>query len=49
MATTYRISIKYPDGSTMFVGTVLAEEMADNGAKERPATTDRPNQTLASR
>ena len=43
MATTYRVTLKYPDGSTMFVGTVLAEEIADNGpAKERPAAATRP-------
>ena len=42
MATTYRISLKYPDGSTMFLGTVLAEEVSDLPAKDRPASP-KPN------
>ena len=27
MAKTFRVSLKYPDGTTMFMGTVLAEEV----------------------
>jgi hypothetical protein len=42
MATTYRITLKYPDGSTMFLGTVLAEEVAHTTpATERPAANSK--------
>ena len=36
MASTYRVTLKYPDGSTMFVGTVLAEEVVESPAREKP-------------
>lgn len=40
MAMTYRITLKYPDGSTMFLGTVSAEEVSDAPAKDRPAVSN---------
>lgn len=36
MATTYRVTLKYPDGTTMFMGTVLAEEISETPAREKP-------------
>src|SRR5689334_11092124 len=29
MTHTYRVSLRYPDGTTMFMGTVVAEEITD--------------------
>jgi hypothetical protein len=29
MARTFRVTLKYPDGTTMFMGTVLAEEIIE--------------------
>ena len=37
MAKTFRVSLKYPDGTTMFMGTITAEEM-DSVAQARPAS-----------
>ena len=37
MPTAYRVTLKYPDGTTLFMGTVLAEEITDAPAKDRPA------------
>ena len=37
MASTYRVTLKYPDGTTMFVGTVLAEEIIESPAREKAA------------
>jgi hypothetical protein len=36
VAKTFRVSLKYPDGTTMFMGTVLAEEIIQIPAPERP-------------
>jgi hypothetical protein len=38
MAKTFRVSLKYPDGTTMFMGTILAEEVpsADPGPPAKP-------------
>ena len=41
--TTYRVSLKYPDGTTMFMGTVLAEEITAS-EPAAPATPARPPQ-----
>src|SRR5437867_6102478 len=44
MSTTYRVTLKYPDGTTLFMGTVLAEEITDNPAKDKPvAKTSQPD------
>jgi hypothetical protein len=41
MARTFRVSLNYPDGNTMFVGTITAEEIVQIPAKpERPAGTN---------
>lgn len=37
MARTYRVTLKYPDGTTMFVGTLLAEEIIAVPPKDPPA------------
>jgi hypothetical protein len=42
MARTFRVTMKYPDGSTMFMGTVLAEEIIEIPAKERSAPNGGP-------
>jgi len=42
MARTFRVTMKYPDGTTMFMGTVLAEEIIETPAKERPAPNGGP-------
>ncbi len=34
MPRTYRVTLKYPDGTTMFMGTVLAEEIIDVPTRE---------------
>ena len=34
MTRTYRVTMQYPDGSTMFIGTMLAEEI--DGAPVAP-------------
>lgn len=39
MARTYRVTLRYPDGTTMFMGTVHADEIVEIPAK---ATTS-PN------
>ena len=44
MPTTYRVTLKYPDGTTLFMGTVLAEEIPDTPAKDKPvAKTSQPD------
>ncbi len=51
MARTYRVSLKYPDGNTMFIGMLTAEEIiqvpppverpaATNGSQPRPSQSD---------
>lgn len=37
MATAYRVTLKYPDGTTMFMGTVHAEEIIQLPAKDLPS------------
>jgi hypothetical protein len=38
MARSYRVTLKYPDGTTMFMGTVHAEEIVEIPTREpRPA------------
>ena len=37
MSKTYRVTLKYPDGTTMFMGTVVTEEITDVAPKDRPA------------
>jgi hypothetical protein len=36
MTRTYRVSLRYPDGTTMFMGTVHADEIVEIPAKDRP-------------
>ena len=40
MARTYRVTLKYPDGATMFVGTVLAEEIVQIPPKHNSPSTE---------
>lgn len=40
MARTYRVTLKYPDGNTMFIGMLTAEEII-----QIPKPVDRPAQT----
>lgn len=42
MAKTFRVSLKYPDGTTMFMGTVLAEEIIEIPAKDKRSTNGQP-------
>jgi hypothetical protein len=42
MATAYRVTLKYPDGATMFMGTVHAEEIIQIPAKDRPSPNGPP-------
>ncbi len=37
MGTAYRVTLKYPDGTTMFVGTVHAEEIIQIPKPDKPA------------
>jgi hypothetical protein len=37
MQTTYRVTLKYPDGTTMFMGTVLAEEIIQTPRQDKPS------------
>jgi len=34
---SYRITLKYPDGTPMFMGTVHAEEIVETPRPERPS------------
>jgi len=43
MATAYRVTLKYPDGTTMFMGTVHAEEIVQIPTKDRPAPNGGPS------
>lgn len=45
MAHTYRVTLKYPDGTTMFVGTVLAEEIIQIPAKPASPNGGQPTDT----
>jgi hypothetical protein len=46
MGRTYRVTLRYPDGNTMFVGTVDAEEVIQTPTKDRPASNGgRPTDT----
>jgi hypothetical protein len=42
MAKTYRVTLKYPDGTTMFMGTVLAEEIIEIPAHKSGAPNGQP-------
>ena len=42
MAKTFRVSLQYPDGTTMFMGTVLAEEIFEIPAKDRRSLSGQP-------
>ena len=36
MTHTYKVSMRYPDGSTMFMGTVVAEEITEAPQQNQP-------------
>ena len=42
MAKTFRVTLKYPDGTTMFMGTAVAEEILEIPVKDRPAPNGGP-------
>lgn len=43
MARTFRVTLQYPDGTTMFMGKVLAEEILEIPPKDRPAPNGGPS------
>jgi hypothetical protein len=44
MPKTFRVTLNYPDGNTMFIGTITAEEIGEPPAKLQrpPAVTNGP-------
>lgn len=42
MSRTYRVTLKYPDGTTMFMGTAVAEEIIEIPPKAQPAPNGGP-------
>jgi len=42
MTQTYRVTLRYPDGTAMFMGTVHAEEIVEIPAKDRPSPHSQP-------
>jgi len=42
MSRTYRVTLRYPDGNAMFVGTVDAEEIVEIPRREKPALNGGP-------
>jgi hypothetical protein len=43
MPKTFRVTLNYPDGNTMFIGTLTAEEIGEAPAKvQRSAATNGP-------
>ena len=47
MTHTYRVSMRYPDGTTMFMGTVVAEEITDAPQNQQPARRGQSNNSQA--
>lgn len=42
MPRTYRVTLKYPDGTTMFMGTLLAEEIVEIPTRDARPTNGHP-------
>jgi uncharacterized protein YfaS (alpha-2-macroglobulin family) len=42
MGRTYRVTLRYPDGNAMFVGTVDAEEIIEIPKRDKPALNGAP-------
>jgi hypothetical protein len=42
MSRTYRVTLRYPDGTAMFVGTVDAEEILEIPKRDKPAFNGGP-------
>lgn len=42
MPRTYRVTLRYPDGTTMFMGTLQADEIVEIPAKDKPAVNGYP-------
>jgi len=42
MSRTYRVTLRYPDGNAMFVGTVDAEEIIEIPKRDKPAMNGGP-------
>jgi uncharacterized protein YfaS (alpha-2-macroglobulin family) len=42
MSRTYRVTLRYPDGNAMFVGTVDAEEIVEIPKRDKPGLNGGP-------
>ncbi len=42
MTRTYKVSMRYPDGTTMFMGTMVAEEITDVPQNQQPMRRSQP-------
>lgn len=42
MPRTYRVTLRYPDGNAMFVGTIDAEEIIEIPKRDKPAPNGGP-------
>ena len=42
MTRAYRVTLRYPDGTAMFMGTVHADEIVEIPAKDRPSPNGGP-------
>src|SRR2546426_3482026 len=47
MAKTYHVTLKYPDGTPMFTGIVLAEEIVEMPTNNQPSPNGTPPATSA--
>jgi hypothetical protein len=43
MGRTYRVTLRYPDGNAMFVGTLDAEEIIEIPRRDKPAINGGPS------
>jgi len=39
---TFRVSLRYPDGTVMFAGTVMADEVVETPTKDVPSSNGNP-------
>lgn len=46
---TFKVSLRYPDGTVMFVGTVNAEEIVEIPTKEAPPSNGNPSADASER
>ena len=45
MSRTYRVTLRYPDGNAVFIGTIDAEEILEIPKRDRPAGNGGPPAT----